>query len=111
MILGLLTNEPGVAYSVQSFDDSLHRIIDHERGAAIAPSVLIYAPLQDGIAGQAPYYPVLSRVAMAENTAYFDLRQTYGLTLLPEYFGPDMDHENNAGHDAVYQQMLKTLLP
>jgi hypothetical protein len=61
------------------------------------------------ITGQDAYYPVLSKVATAYSTSYFDLRETYGYAFLPQYFGPDQYHENNAGHDLTFQK-LSTIL-
>ncbi len=111
VILGLLTNDPGVGYSPDSFGASLGRIIEHERALPTAPSILIYAPLQDMISGQGPYYPVLPSVARTYSTAYFDLRGTYGSGFLPQYFGPDQAHENNAGHALVFENVLSTITP
>ena len=111
VILGVLTNEAGAGYSPESFSVSLSNIIDHERGLPAAPSVLIYAPLQDIIMTAGPYYPVLPAIAGTYSTAYFDMRDTYGPSFQAQYFGPDMTHENNAGHAVVYEQMIRTLLP
>ncbi len=111
VLMELLTNESGVAYSTDSYRASLNNIINHERGLSGAPSVLMYAPLQDIISGQAPYYPVLAQTASDDATAYFDLRDTYGPAFLPQYFGPDMTHENNDGHALTYEQMISTLIP
>ena len=111
VVLGLITNDPGVGYSVDSFTASLENIIDHERALPELPSVLIYAPLQDNLPGQGPYYPVLPAVATQFGTAYFDVRETYGAAFLPQYFGPDGTHENNAGHALIYNGMVSALLP
>lgn len=109
VILELVTNEPGVGYSPSSFASSLGNIIDHERAHPGSPSILIYAPLQDSIAGQAPFYPVLPSIAGSYSTAYLDLRAIYGTAFLPQYFGPDGDHENNQGHALTYEQIYPLL--
>jgi hypothetical protein len=111
VIVELLTNDPGVGYSTDSYGASLGNIIQHERSLPGAPSILMYAPLQDNIGGQGPYYPVLSNVANAFNTAFFDLRATYGYGFLPQYFGPDGAHENNDGHALVYRQVISAISP
>ena len=111
VIFELITNEPGVGYSVGSFQTALGNLVDHERALTGQPSVLIVSPLQDGIANQAPYYPVLSSTATQYSTAFTDLRAAYGTSLIPAYFGPDTYHESDAGHAAVYNEVVKQLLP
>lgn len=111
LIVEEVTNDPGVGYPPDSFAASLGNIIQHERALPKAPSVLIYAPLQDIIGGQGPYYPVLALIANGYSTAFFDLRERYGYGFLPQYFGPDGAHENNEGHAVVYDAVMSTITP
>jgi hypothetical protein len=110
-IINLLTNEPGVAYSTTSFQNSLSNLISHARSSPGNSSVLIISPLQDGLQGQAPYYPVLADTALQESTAFLDMRATYGNDLVPSLFGPDMNHENDQGQAAVYTGVSALMMP
>jgi hypothetical protein len=111
VILDLISNEPGVGYSTTSFQNALANLIAHSRSLSGQPSALLIAPLQDTLAGQAPYYPIISATAQQYATAFFDLRTQYGDAFVPSLFGPDTVHENNAGHLAVYSTAAATLLP
>jgi hypothetical protein len=111
VILNLITNEPGVGYSTSSFQQSLENLITHARSLPGKPSVLLVSPLQDMIAGQSPYYPIIYSTSQQDATAFFDMRTQYGDAFVPSLFGPDKDHENNAGHLAVYTTAATTLLP
>jgi hypothetical protein len=111
VILNLIANEPGVGYPTSSFQQTLENLVTHARSLSGQPSVLIVSPLQDMIAGQAPYYPILSSTAKQDSTAFFDMRTQYGDGFVPSLFGPDTYHENNAGHLAVYTTAAATLLP
>ncbi|HZL20552.1 MAG TPA: hypothetical protein VFG23_22665 [Polyangia bacterium] len=110
VILSTISNEPGIGYSTSSFSTALTNTITHERGLTYPPSILIYAPLQDGISGQSTYYPILSTVASAQSTAYFDMRDRWGTSLVSFLFGSDTYHENNNGNGEVYSRVASTLL-
>ncbi len=111
VIVDLITNEPGVGYSTDSFATSLSNILRHEQSLPVAPSVLLTAPLQDSLGGQAPYYAALPGVAASFSATLVDMRAAYGTSYLPQYFGPDQVHENNAGHDLLFRKITQTLLP
>ena len=110
-VISLIANEPGVGYSTDSFAAALRAVVSQERSLPGAPSVLLFAPLQDEIAGQGPYYPVLANVAASDVTGYFDMRTAYGAAFVPALFGPDGIHENNAGQADVYTQVALATAP
>lgn len=109
-----ITNEPGVHYSLFSFGNSLTNIIKHDRSLASgAPSVLLIAPMQDGIANQSAYYPVIRTIATALNTAYLDMREEMGAAQIQGLYvneGGHYFHENTAGHAIDAELITKTLL-
>ncbi len=96
-----ITNEPGVNYSPSSFLASLTNIIRHDRVLASgAPSILLIAPMQDGIANQGAYYPIIAAAAHALNTSYVDMRDPMGAAQIRGLYvdeGENYFHENTAG--------------
>jgi hypothetical protein len=108
-----ITNEPGVHYSPASFLSSLTNIIDHDRALASgAPSVLLIAPMQDGIANQGAYYPVIRAAAAARNGAYVDMRDQMGAAQILRLYvneGGNYFHENTEGN-AVEAQIIAAAL-
>jgi hypothetical protein len=109
VILDMVTNEAIVGYSVDSYTAAIDRILAHEQAAATRPSLLVVAPLQDVLGGQSPYYNALPAVASANNAAFTDVRTTNGDNFLPQDFGPDGIHENNAGHQATFAAIQSAL--
>ena len=109
-IIQFIANEPGVGYSPTSFQNALTAIITHERSLSSVPSIVLISPMQDGIAGQTPYYPIIPTVALAETTAYVDFRDREGLAQVMSLYGPDTFHENIAGNAEEYSMVHTTII-
>jgi hypothetical protein len=108
-IIAHVTNEPGHSVSTSQFQTTLTNIITHDRALAYPPSVLLFSPLQDGISSTA-WYPVIKTVATAQSTAFVDLRDRWGSSVVSWLFGPDGDHENNLGDGEKYSAVAQTVI-
>jgi hypothetical protein len=109
-IIEEIANEPGHSESTGTFTTTLGNIITHDRALTYPPSILITAPLQDGIGGQSSYYPILASVASASSTAYLDLRDRWGSSLVSWLFGSDTYHENNIGNGEYLSAIEQTII-
>jgi len=108
-IISLIANEPGASFSTDHFGTALTRLISYEKARSKPPSILVYAPLLDDIAHQEAYYPLLKQIAASQKVAYFDMRERWGTTWVPSFFGPDGRHENGRGHREVYRAVAEAL--
>lgn len=104
-ITNMETNEPGNGVPVATYQASLNTFLAHEKALATGASVLLVAPLQDSIGGQAPYYPILvgTGTLLTNGVGFLDMRDGVGSTLQPRFFGPDQAHENTLGNQMEYE--------
>lgn len=109
VITNMLTNEPGNGISTAQYQTSLTNLITHERSLPSAPSILLFSPMQDGISGQAPFYPIMAAVAKANNTGFVDMRDRVGSAINTAFFGPDTYHENVLGNAMEYEAIKATI--
>lgn len=110
-IIYMIANEPGQSVSTSTFQTTLGSMITHDRALTYPASVIIVAPLQDGISGQGPYYPFLQSVSAAQNTGYVDMRDRWGTSAGPAFLlSSDGIHENDIGNGEVLSTVLRSIL-
>ncbi len=108
-VVEFIANEPGIGYSTTSFQSAMTAIATHEQSLSSPPSVLFISPMQDGIAGQAPYYPIIQTVAQTSNSDFIDFRNEAGQTQVSGLYAADTYHANAKGNAEEYSMLWPKL--
>lgn len=100
VITNFLTNEPGLGFTTSSFQTALTSVVNHERGTAAAPGILLYiAPVSNnGYPAQLPIYAAAAlSTAQTLGTAFVNVQDQWGTAFVASLFDSDQVHSNDKG--------------